>query len=61
MGGMEQYMEVKKFEPCNWRATGDDVLFQVDWVFVWVPTGVTHTTTALVRNARDLPPWQSVY
>jgi len=50
MGGMEQYMEVKKFEPCNWRAVGSDVLFNVNWEFVWKPTGKTVVTTALVRK-----------
>jgi len=50
MGEMDQYMEVKKFEPCNWRAVGDDVLFNVHWEFVWKETGKTVTTTGLVRK-----------
>ena len=50
MGSMEQYMEVKKFEPCNWRAVGSDVLFNVNWEFVWKPTGKTIETTAVVRK-----------
>lgn len=50
MGVMDQYMEVQKFEPKNWRAVGDDVLFNVDWIFVWKKTGETIETTALVRK-----------
>merc|ERR1719230_961575 len=50
MGEMDKHMEVKKFAPANWRATGDDVLFQVDWAFVWKATGKTVETTALVRK-----------
>merc|ERR1719253_812142 len=50
MGELDKYMEVKKFEPCNWRAVGDDVLFNVNWEFVWKATGKTVTTTALVRK-----------
>ena len=47
---LADYMEVKKFEPTNWRAVNDDVLFSVEWEFVYKPTGVTHETTALVRK-----------
>merc|ERR1719247_3252592 len=50
MGAMGEYMEVKKFEPTEWRATGDDVLFVVHWVFTWKATGKEHTTMALVRK-----------
>lgn len=39
MGTMDQYMEVQKFEPHDWRAVGDDVLFNVSWRFLWKPTG----------------------
>jgi len=50
MGSMDQYMEVSKFEPKNWRAVNNDVLFNVDWAFVWIPTGKLIETTALVRK-----------
>jgi len=50
MGEMDKFMEVKKFEPCNWRAVGSDVLFNVNWEFVWKPTGKTIETTAVVRK-----------
>merc|ERR1719453_591124 len=50
MEKMGDYMEVQKFEPCNWRAVGDDVLFNVNWKFTWKPTGKTIETTALVRK-----------
>jgi len=50
MGKMEEFMEVKRFEPSNWRAVADDVLFNVDWTFVWKETGETVDTTALVRK-----------
>merc|ERR1719198_243930 len=50
LGDLDQYMEVKKFEPCNWRAVGSDVLFNVNWEFVWKPTGKTIETTAVVRK-----------
>merc|ERR1712146_9235 len=47
---MEKYMEVKKFEPYNFLAVGDDVLFNVNWEFVWKATGKTVQTTAVVRK-----------
>jgi len=50
MEEMPKYMEIKKFEPCNWRAVGDDVLFNVRWAFTWLPTGKEIETTALVRK-----------
>jgi len=50
MGKMGEYMDVKKFEPCNWRAVGDDVMFNVNWEFVWKATGTTIFTTAVVRK-----------
>merc|ERR1712224_803285 len=50
LGDMDKYMEVKKFEPCNWHAVGDDVLFNVNWEFVWKASGKTVTTTGLVRK-----------
>jgi len=50
MGKMEEYMEVQKFEPCLWRAVGDDVLFNVEWKFVWKESGEAVETTALVRK-----------
>jgi len=50
MSSMDQFMEVKKFEPSNWRAVGDDVYFNVDWTFVWKETGETVDTSALVRK-----------
>ena len=50
MESMPQFMEVQKFEPKNWRAVNDDVLFNVDWAFVWIPTGKLIETTALVRK-----------
>lgn len=50
MTSMGEYMDVKKFEPCNWRAVGDDVLFNVNWEFVWKATGATVHTTAVVRK-----------
>ena len=50
LGSIEKYMEVKKFEPCNWHAIGDDVLFNVNWEFVWKETGKSVETTALVRK-----------
>jgi len=53
MNSMDKYMEVKSFEPMNWRAVNDDVLFSVDWKFVWMP-GTENAkeveTTALVRK-----------
>eukprot|EP00619_Florenciella_sp_RCC1007_P014541 CAMPEP_0205923666 /NCGR_PEP_ID=MMETSP1325-20131115/16529_1 /ASSEMBLY_ACC=CAM_ASM_000708 /TAXON_ID=236786 /ORGANISM="Florenciella sp., Strain RCC1007" /LENGTH=281 /DNA_ID=CAMNT_0053291915 /DNA_START=42 /DNA_END=887 /DNA_ORIENTATION=+ len=50
MEKMPQFMEVKKFAPRGWHAVNDDVLFNVDWEFVWLPTGETIETTALVRK-----------
>merc|ERR1719473_2031178 len=50
MGTMGEYMEVTKFEPWNWHAVNDDVLFNVDWKFTWKPTGKKVETTALVRK-----------
>merc|ERR1719450_1334078 len=50
MGSIDKHMEVKKFEPCNWRGVGDDVMFNVNWVFVWKATGKEIETTALVRK-----------
>jgi len=50
MEDMPKYMDVKQFEACNWRAVGDDVLFNVNWKFVWLPTGKEVETTALVRK-----------
>lgn len=50
MDEMPKYMEVKMFEPCNWRAVDDDVLFNVNWKFTWLPTGREVETTALVRK-----------
>jgi len=47
---MPQYMEVAKFEPTGFRAVGNDVLFNVNWIFTWKPTGEVHETTALVRK-----------
>jgi len=53
MGRMGDYMEVKKFEPGNWFAVNNDVLFTVDWEFMWKPTGKVVETTALVRKVLD--------
>merc|ERR1712216_853361 len=50
MGEMDKHMEVKKFEPCNWHAVGDYLLFNVNWEFVWRASGKTVTTTATVRK-----------
>lgn len=50
MEKMPEYMDVQKFEPHSWRAVGDDVLFSVDWIFTWKPTGELVETTALVRK-----------
>ena len=50
MEKMGEYLEVKKFEPVNWRAVGDDVLFAVNWEMVWLATGKTVETTAIVRK-----------
>ena len=50
MGKMGEYMEVSKFEPKNWRAVNDDVLFNVDWKFTWKPTGKVVETQAIVRK-----------
>lgn len=50
MQTMPEYMDVKKFEPKNWRAVDNDVLFRVDWQFVWLPTGKLIETTAMVRK-----------
>jgi dienelactone hydrolase len=50
MEEMPRYMEVSRFEPCNWRAVGDDVLFNVNWKFKWLATGKEIETTALVRK-----------
>jgi len=50
MEEMPKYMDVKRFEPSNWRAVNDDVLFNVDWTFTWLPTGKEVSTTALVRK-----------
>lgn len=50
---MGDYLEMKKFEPRNWRAVGDEVFFNVDWEFVWKQgdkAGTTVETTALVRK-----------
>jgi len=50
MGTMDQYMEVRKFEPHDWHAVGDDVLFNVSWTFLWKPTGKVVETEGLVRK-----------
>jgi len=47
---MPNYMDVTRFEPCNWRAVGDDVLFNVNWKFKWLATGKEVETTAIVRK-----------
>jgi len=47
---MSKYMDVKKFEPSNWCATGSQVCFTVDWSFTYLPTGKQVDTTATVRK-----------
>jgi len=51
MGDIDKYLEVKKFEPCNFRALpNNDMMFNVNWEFVWKATGRLVTTTAIVRK-----------
>merc|ERR1711998_724405 len=51
MGKMGEYMEVTKFEPCNFRALpNNDMMMNVNWTFVWKQTGKEVSTTAVVRK-----------
>merc|ERR1712097_118929 len=51
MGQMDKYMEVKSFEPINFRALpNSDMMFQVQWKFIWKETGVEMDHTAMVRK-----------
>jgi len=50
MEKMPEFMEVSKFAPSNWHAVNNDVLFTVDWTFVWKPTGKEHDAKAFVRK-----------
>ena len=47
---MPKYMEIKKFEPVDWCATGDTVYFTVNWEFLWKPTNQIVRTSANVRK-----------
>merc|ERR1712147_234196 len=53
MGG--DYIEVKKFEPVNYLSCGSDVYFNVNWEFVWKPTGKVVCTMAIVRKKLTQP------
>jgi len=50
MEEMPRVLEVKRFEPKNWAASGENVFFTVDWQFIYIPTGKTIDTTAVVRK-----------
>merc|ERR1711998_431508 len=51
MSQMNDVMEVSKFEPCNFRALpNNDMMFNVNWTFVWKQTGKEVSTTAVVRK-----------
>lgn len=47
---MPKYMEILKFEPVDWCATGNCVYFTVNWEFLWIPTGQKVKTSANVRK-----------
>lgn len=50
------YLGVRKFEPSNWRAAGDEVLFDARWSLTWKATGrpleIKAVVRTLVRNGR---------
>merc|ERR1711998_770251 len=50
MDTMDDYIEIKKFDPCNFLGCGNDVYFNVNWEMVWKKTGKTIATTAIVRK-----------
>lgn len=51
MGKMPDVMTVEKFHPYNYHALpNSDMMFTVDWKFLWKPTGKTVETTAIVRK-----------
>merc|ERR1740138_1824446 len=51
MSKMNDVMEVKKFEPCNFRALpNNDMMFTVNWEFVWKETGALIEATAVTRK-----------
>lgn len=50
MEAIPSYMTISKFEPHNFVAVADDVMFKVNWAFKWLPTGKEVETTALVRK-----------
>merc|ERR1712176_1706851 len=52
-------LEVRKFEPLNYFACGNDVYFNVNWEFVWKETGDLVTTTAIVRKKMTQPTFGS--
>ena len=47
---MNNYVEVRKFEPVNWAACDDTVYFTVNWEFVWKKTNKLVKTQANVRK-----------
>ena len=47
---MPKYMDIIKFEPVDWCATGNCVYFTVNWEFLWIPTGQKIKTSANVRK-----------
>merc|ERR1711998_653883 len=51
MGKMGEYMEVTKFESCNFRALpNNDMMMNVNWQFTWKESGKVVKTTAIVRK-----------
>merc|ERR1712054_195260 len=59
MDGMGDYIEVQKFEPRNYLSCGSDVYFNVDWEFIWKPSGKAVSTTAIVRKKMTQPTFGS--
>merc|ERR1712151_1119264 len=54
LDSFDNYMDIKRFEPCNFRLLpNNDVMYNVEWEFVWKPSGKLVTTTAIVRDVFD--------
>ena len=47
---MQDYMEIKKFEPKDWSSVENNVYFTVDWEFIWKPTNKLVKTSANVKK-----------
>ena len=45
-----KYMDIRKFEPLDWAAEGDNVYFVVNWEFLWKPTNKLVKTQGKVHK-----------